>query len=397
MRTGIPYPIKALLNFGSNPLATVANARNVYKSLLSLDLLVVADMFMTPTAALADYFLPASFWPEVNQIIELPFIAMNSVTAQVKVVQTGLCRQDEEIMIDLARRLGLPDSEETLEEILDYRLEPLGLTFAELQEQETVFPPHGYKKFEKNGFQTPSGKIELYSEILRTAGLAPLPTYKEPPESPVTQPETAKDFPCILTTGARKRGYFHSELRQVASLRKLQPNPRAQMHPATAARYGVKDEEWIFVRSPRGKAKMQAAVTENIREEVINIDHGWWFPEKEGPDFGIWDSNANLLTSDQPPYDTAFGTYQLRGLLCRIEKIDAQNEPPESARKDIFPKCRQYINIARNLEQARRLFPDKDALYFAEKKLSYHELDAISSKIASGLVQLDICPGDQVA
>lgn len=397
MRTGIPYPIKALLNFGSNPLATVANARNVYESLLRLDLLVVADMFMTPTAALADYFLPASFWPEVNQIIELPFIAMNSVTAQKKVVQTGLCRQDEEIMIDLARRLNLPGSEETLEEILDYRLEPLGLTFAQLQEQETVFPPHKYRKFEKNGFHTPSGKIELYSETLGAAGLDPLPVYKEPPESPITQPQTAKKFPCILTTGARKRGYFHSELRQVASLRKLRPNPTAQIHPDTAAKYGIENEQWVFVRSPRGKAKMQAVVTENIKEDVVNVDHAWWYPEKEGPDFGIWDSNANLLTSDQPPYDTAFGTYQLRGLLCRIEKIDAENDRLEPVREDVFSNSKQHFNIARNIEQNCRLSPNKDALHFVGKKLSYQELNAISSRVASGLTQLGICSGERVA
>ena len=65
---------------------------------------------------------------------------------------------------------------------------------------------------------------------------------------------------------------------------------------------------------------MQALVTEDIRRDVINVDHGWWFPEQEGPDHGVWESNANLLTSSEPPYDPAFGTYQLRGLLCNLRK-----------------------------------------------------------------------------
>ena len=73
--------------------------------------------------------------------------------------------------------------------------------------------------------------------------------------------------------------------------------------------------------SPRGRIKMKAVVTEDIREDIINIDHGWWFPEREGPDFGVWESNANLLTSNAPPYDPAFGSCQLRGLLCNLEKI----------------------------------------------------------------------------
>ncbi|OQY12496.1 MAG: molybdopterin oxidoreductase, partial [Desulfobacteraceae bacterium 4572_187] len=99
MRTGDPYRIRALLIFGGNPMVTVANSREVYQSLQKLDLLVATDFFMTPTTVLADYVLPAAFWPEINQTIELPFVAENAVFAQQKVVQTGQCRQDEEIMI----------------------------------------------------------------------------------------------------------------------------------------------------------------------------------------------------------------------------------------------------------------------------------------------------------
>jgi len=322
MRTGDPYRIRALLNFGSNPVVTVANSRQVYQSLLKLDLLVVADMFMTPTAAIADYILPAALWPEINQTIELPFVAGNAVLAQQKVVQVGLCRQDEEILIDLARRLHLPGSDETLEDILNYRLEPLSISFEELKKRGILFPPHEYRKFEKNGFRTPSKKVELYCNSLERLGYDPLPTYREPPESPVTQPETAKNFPYILTTGSRRIEFFHSEHRQIESLRKKRPYPLAEIHPDTASRHNVADGDWIYVSSPRGRIKMKASVTKDIREAVVNIDHGWWFPEKKGPDFKVWESNANLLTSNAPPYDPAFGSYQLRGLLCNIEKLD---------------------------------------------------------------------------
>jgi anaerobic selenocysteine-containing dehydrogenase len=323
MRTGEPYRIRALLVFGGNPMVTVANTREVYESLLKLELLVVTDLFMTPTAALADYVLPASFWPEINQIIELPFVAENAVFAQQKVVQVGLCRQDEEIMNDLAKRLNLPGSEETLEDILDYRLEPLGINFEELKNRHMVFPPHQYRKFEERGFRTPSKKIELYSKPLERMGYDPLPTFKEPPESPCEQPDISKEYPYILTTGSRRPEFFHSEHRQIESLRKKRPHPIAEIHPAIANRHGISPGDWIYVSSPRGKIRMKAEVTENIREGVINIDHGWWFPEREGPDFGVWESNANVLTSNAPPYDPAFGSYQLRGLLCKVEKIDA--------------------------------------------------------------------------
>jgi anaerobic selenocysteine-containing dehydrogenase len=321
MRTGDPYPIKALLNFGSNPLVTIANSKEVYRSLLNLDLLVVADMFMTPTAAIADYVLPAAFWPEVSQMVELPYVAENAVFAQQKVLHVDDCRQDEEILIDLSRRLELPDSEQTLEDILNYRLEPLKLNFEELKTKGMIFPPHEYRKYEKKGFRTPSKKVELYSKALERMGYDPLPTFREPPESPAQSPQIAKDFPYVLTTGTRRLEYFHSESRQIQSLRKRRPDPIAEIPPRIADSHGIADSEWIYVVSPRGKIKMKACVTEDIMDGAVNIDHGWWFPEKDGPEFGVWESNANVLTSNKPPYDPAFGTYQLRAFLCNIEKV----------------------------------------------------------------------------
>jgi thiosulfate reductase / polysulfide reductase chain A len=318
MRTGEPYRVRALLLFGNNPLLTVANSREVHRSLLKLDLLVAADLFMTPSAALADYVLPAAMWPEVNQILEIPQVAANAVMAQRRVVGVGQCRQDEEIMINLARRLNLPGSEESLMEILNYRLEPLGLTFEDLMRKGVVFPGHEYRKFEKGGFRTASKRVELYSKTLEGLGYDPLPQYREPPESPLSRPDLASTFPYVLTTGARRREFFCSEHRQSSALRNKRPDPLAELHHETAEAHGIGDGDWIYVRSPRGCIRMRACVSADIRPGTVNIDHGWWFPERGGPDFGVWESNANLLTSDSPPYDPAFGSYQLRGLLCSI-------------------------------------------------------------------------------
>lgn len=323
MRTGDPYKIRALLIFGNNPLTTVANSREVYKSLQKLDLLVVTDLFMTPTAAMADYVLPAAYWPEVEQVIGYPLVAENLVMAQRRVVQAGQCRQDEWIIDELSRRLKLPGHEKTLNDVLDYRLSPLGITYQELKEKVFVNPPHKYKKYEKDGFKTPSRKIELYSNVLKKMGYDPLPTYKEPPESPVGSPELIDEFPYILITGSRRPEFFHSEHRQVKYLRKRRPNPQVEINVEAARRHGIKHGDWVKVSSPRGSIRMQATVTEDIHPNVINIDHGWWFPERHGPDYGVWESNANILTNNAPPYDPAFGTYQLRGLLCRIEKEPA--------------------------------------------------------------------------
>ncbi|MHC1711980.1 MAG: molybdopterin-dependent oxidoreductase [Solidesulfovibrio sp.] len=320
MRTGDPYRIRGLLIFGNNPLATVANARGVHDALRALDLLVVSDFFMTPTAALADYVLPSAFWPEIDQILELPLVAPQAVFAHRKVAAVGECRQNELILNDLAKRLGLPGADESLAEVLSQRLKPIGLTFDELADRFMVRLPPRYRRFEEKGFHTPSHKVELSSRALSRLGYDALPSFREPPESPVSAPETAREFPLVLTTGARRPEYFHSEQRQIARLRGRRPDPLAEMGTATAARYGITDGDWVRVRSPRGEIRMRARVTDDIMEGVVSIDHGWWFPERGAFDFGAFASNANVLTNDGPPYDPAFGSYQLRGLLCAVEK-----------------------------------------------------------------------------
>jgi thiosulfate reductase/polysulfide reductase chain A len=241
------------------------------------------------------------------------------VFAQKKLVQVGQCRQDEHIMIDLARRLGLPGAKESLEDIFNQRLEPLGIDFEELKRRGCVHPPHEYRKFEEKGFRTPSRKVELYSKGLERLGYDPLPTYLEPPESPLSTPKRRRKYPYVLTTGARITEFFCSEHRQIKRLRERRPDPVVQMHSETAAAEGISDGDWVRVSTPRGSIRMKASVSERIRPGTVNIDHGWWFPERGGPDFGVFESNANVLTSAEPPYDPGFGSYQLRALLCRLD------------------------------------------------------------------------------
>lgn len=319
MRTGEPYRVRALLVFGNNPLATVANSRGVLAALRALDLLVVAEHFLTPTAALADYVLPSAYWPEIDQIIELPFVAPQAVFAHRRLVTVGECRQNEHILIDLARRLHLPGAQDSLTDILDARLAPSGLRFEELADRFFVTAPPRYHRYREKGFRTPSRKVEFFCKALERLGYDPLPSYAEPPESPVSAPDLAKDYPLVLTTGARRPEFFHSDGRQIARLRARRPDPLAELGPGTAARYGIADGDWIAVKSPRGEIRLRARVTEDIKEGVVSVDHGWWFPERDGG--GVFEANANVLTNDGPPYDPAFGSYQLRGLLCAVAKI----------------------------------------------------------------------------
>jgi len=324
MREGKPYPVKAFLVFGNNTLLTYANSKLVYESLMKLDFMVCADLFMTPTAELADIVLPAAAWPELDQVAGFPTVAANVVVAQQKVVQIGECKPDEEIFVELARRMKLGLCEEPVRDVLNRQLEAggVGMTFEELVKRGFYVMPMKYRKYEEKGFRTPTGKIELYSTRFEQMGYAPLPSYVEPPESPLSTPEVAKEFPLVLTTGARIPFFFNSEHRQLPHVRKARREPRAEIHPDTAARHGIADGEWMWIETRRGRIRQRASFTPGLDPQVVQAEHGWWFPEEAAPEYGVWKSNVNVLTDSGPPYDPQMGTYQLRGLLCRVSRVE---------------------------------------------------------------------------
>jgi anaerobic selenocysteine-containing dehydrogenase len=321
MRTGEPYPIKAFLIFGNNGLVSYGDSKRIYESLMSLDFLSVMDIYMTPTAELADIVLPAATWLEVDQIVGVPHVATNVVMAQQKITSMWESRPDEDVFRELAQRLRLEVGTDSLEDLLNSRLEPLNITFEELKERGFVTVPMVYRKYEKNGFNTPSGKVELHSSVMERNGYDPLPYYQEPPESPVSAPELAKEYPLILITGGRSQYFFHSEYRQIEPLRKRDPDPIVEINPELAAEKQIKEGDWVWIETVRGRIKQKARLTKGIDSRVVNVQHGWWFPEESGPEYGVWKSNANVLTNIDPPYDPAMGTYQLRALLCRISKV----------------------------------------------------------------------------
>ena len=106
------------------------------------------------------------------------------------------------------------------------------MSYEELREKVVVQRNVSYKKYEtgklrpdgKPGFNTPTGRVELYSTMFRQFGEDPLPYYEEPQFSPVSTPEKMEEYPFVLTTGARTYAFFHSEHRQIPRLRELNPN-----------------------------------------------------------------------------------------------------------------------------------------------------------------------------
>jgi anaerobic selenocysteine-containing dehydrogenase len=326
MRTGEPYPVTALLNFGNNGLVSYADSTSVYRTLMGLDFILAMDLYMTPTTQLADIVLPAVTWLELDQLVIAPTCAPQVILAQQEIVRLHEGKADEEVMLELIHRLNPGSTLEPVQAILDRQLQYAamleksfdGITFQQLKQDGFIPVPQRYRKYLENGFRTESGKIELASNYLERLGYDPVPYYREPPESPLSTPQRAEEFPLILITGGRSDNFFHSEYRQISKLRDKEPDPLVEIHPETAKTLHIQEGDWIWIETLRGKIKQKARLTTGIHPQVVNVQHGWWFPEKEGPEYGIWESNANMLTDNGPPYDPAMGTYQLRALLCKI-------------------------------------------------------------------------------
>lgn len=317
-----PYPLKALLGFGGNHIVSFENSSQVRKALLGLEFYATASLFMTPTAEIADIVLPAAHWTERDEIID--FYVKNWVFCHQKAIEPlGECRDDKKVLIELAKRLGLEGYWRSLEEYFDYKLEPLGMTLDQFKEKGMLEGPVEYQKYEKaHGFRTSTGKVDLYSETLEKLGYEPLPTPHEPPESPLSTPDLAQEYPLILITGVKLLPYNHTDLRHVPQLRKLYPDPLLEIHPDTATKLGIKENDWVLIETPRGKVKHRARLFSGIHPQVVSASHGWWYGYQDG-----WkEVNINILTEDQH-FDPQVGSAPLKGLLCKVSKIQDDGLP----------------------------------------------------------------------
>ncbi len=332
MLTGKPYPVRAAITTSSNPLVTQANTRLVYQALKSLDLYAVLDFVMTPCAEIADYVLPAASWLERPVIWDGfglgKFISASEAPLPKSVPGEYDRYTDFDFWRALAVRLGLEKywPWKTLEQAYDYRLAPMGTTLQEIVRTRGGWdsPAPQPAKYVNSGFGTPSGKIELRSNILEKLGYDPLPKYEEPPEGPIAAPEVAREFPLILITGGRFNPYYHSEHRHVDSHRKKRPWAIMQLNPETAAEHGISEGDWVWIETPRGRVRQKAELMEGIDPRVVHAEHGWWYPELPGEEpwlHGLWESNINVCTEDDPDAcNQISGGWPLRTGLCKIYK-----------------------------------------------------------------------------
>ena len=320
-----PYPLRAMYISGGNPVINTMDVGRFWDALKSLDLLVVTDYFMTPTAELADYLLPATTWLERDETCDDGY--PDYVASRQKAVEPqGEAWDDLKIVIELVKRIPWADRAripwDTPAECYDWMVSGMGMSFEDFKARGCIQVPRVYKKYEQQRFDTPSGKVELAASRLAEFGYDALPGYKEPPEGP-NNAELYADYPLVLISGARQIEYMTSEGRQIRALRERRPDPEIDIHPDTLARLGIKDGDWVWLetaRVPGKRIKLKAVAFDGLDPRVVSASYGWWYPEKAGPEHGCFESNVNLLLHMDEPREEICGSVPLRGTLCRIYK-----------------------------------------------------------------------------
>ena len=352
METSEPYPIKAAWIQTTNLLSCMGvDPERTLKAFQSLDFIVMVDPFKNPTMmALADVVLPTTMYPERNGI------RCGDGCQRLETINQALepvldVKSDMQINLELGRRLN-PEAWpwNTVEEMFGAIYGTVGYSYEEAREAAPGYMPFEYYKYKTGklrpdgqpGFNTPTGKLEFWSNTMVGFGLDPMPYYTEPSPGPVTTPDLYEEFPLVLTTGARRWNTFHAENRENPTLRRLHPEPAVQVHPSVAEQIGISEGEWVWIAGPKGltgevaRCRRVVEVTEAISPGVVSTDHGWWHPEGKPEElYDVMELNVNKLMPWGCGKSGIGANYKC--LLCRIEKM-TEEELAAAKAKELLRK-----------------------------------------------------------
>ena len=341
LETGEPYAFKMGAFEDTNLLAGTCSAQpqRWHDAMVkNLEWCFGIDVWLTPTIqATCEVFLPLSTTVEHDTVVYTHYGASPIMAGAVnKCITVGDTKGDCEILYELGKRcmpINFEPYADYYDFLADYRLAKKQ-TFEELRDEvvhqkiETL----SYKKYEtgnlrpdgKPGFNTPTGRVELYSTMFQHFGEDPLPYYEEPQLSPVSTPELMEQYPFVLTTGARTYCYFHSEGKQIPYLREMNPDPRLEIHPEDAQRLGVADGQWVEIENPFGKAVLKAKVSQIVKPGLVHSQHGFWFPEADAEEpvlYDVWRSNINNLIPHRYIGKLGFGA-PFKCIICSVKPLD---------------------------------------------------------------------------
>lgn len=316
VETGEPFMPQIIWLQSANPLSCSGmDAPRMYEAMNKIPYCVVADPYMTPTAvAHADIVLPVAMSCERNSV-RTWWTPARSIS---KCASYYEAKSDEQIILDLGRRLKpenwpWKDDRELATWYLTDQYAEGGTRyegdFEELQERGGYkYDPWDaeYYKYQKGmcrpdgqpGFDTATGRFEFWSWGYNHWGVDPMPYHIEPKDSPVSTPEKLAEYPFIATSGGRSYEFFHSEHRQLETMREFHPWPLVTIHPEAAAEYGIEDGDWVWIETTHGRCRQKAFLFPGIKKDTIHMEHAWWFPEQEAAEpslYGTFDSNINNM------------------------------------------------------------------------------------------------------
>jgi len=366
---GEPYRIRGLMIHGASLLTSWPQTPIWRETLSKLDFMVCIDRQMTADMAYADIVLPATTMFEIDSyMVYGPIFRLRE-----KVIEpVGEARNDYLIMAELANRLGYghlyPQSEEGM---IRTALKGSGYTLEDIKEKGGwVKLPSSmmeYKKWEKGGlrtdgrvgFDTPSGKYEIWSTTLEDYGYEPLPKYVEPSEGPMANPALSKQFPLVFNSGARPHTDFRSQHHGIKGLLKDNPEPTVELNVEDAAERGIEPGDLVQVRTPRGSVPFRARVMRDIVKGALECNMGGGTPI--GPK--AWQEwNVNELT-DIENYDEISGFPVYKALLCDVVKVEEGTKASKRSVKDQEVNCGVPLNITvpKKKKSKRQIYLDNNA------------------------------------
>ncbi|MBV8785766.1 MAG: molybdopterin oxidoreductase family protein [Mycobacterium sp.] len=268
---GTPGGVRALWVMGSNIAVSTPDSRRIAEKISQLDLLVVSDIFLSETAALADVVLPTAQWAEESGT--MTNLEGRVILRRKAIEPPGEARSDLDVMADLAKRLGVQgfsaDSEEVFDELTrasaggkaDYR----GISYARIAAERGVFWPcpspvsPATERLFAEDFPTPDRRAHFHA--VQQPGAAELPD---------------EEFPYYLTTGRVLRQYQSgTQTRRVAQLAEAEPEPVVELHPTLAGLVGVRSGDKVRLRTRRGEVVMTARTASGIRPDTVFAPFHW--------------------------------------------------------------------------------------------------------------------------
>jgi len=295
--------MKGLYIIGENPIVADVHKHHTTELFKKLDFLVVQDLFMTETAALADVVLPARGWAEVDGTYTNTDRRVQRVRKAV--TAPGQALDDWKILSDLSTIMGYPMNYESSEDIWNEVREVApdlfgGMSYERLGNEMSLQYPCPDESHP--GTTLLHQELHHNGKVGKTAPFTPV-HYTEPIEMP------DEEYPFTLTTGRRYEPYnTHTQTKYYPdTLKRKQLEETVDIHPFNAERLSIEDGEYVKVSSRRGEVTVKTRVTEEVQHDLVFMS--FHYPEVP----------TNVLTINE--FDPISGTAEYKACAVKVEKI----------------------------------------------------------------------------